>query len=102
MPDSPIPSVGANRLERTLENFKQWSDFSAGYPSTSELLNSCALDETGKVSNPTKVTELTGETWVCAAKIYLQCRYFRFVLPPRPGPPSSTRRSYHQTEIEQD
>jgi hypothetical protein len=78
-PNSTVTPMGGRKIEEVINNFRQWSDFSEGYAMTTELLDSCVLDEMGKVTDSGKVTELTGETWVCAAKIYLQCRFFRFV-----------------------
>ena len=45
-----------------------------------ELLDSCKLDEDGKVTTEAKVTELIAESYVAAAQIYLQCRLFRYAL----------------------
>lgn len=70
---------GAQELAERLVNFRQWSDLSDGYATRQELLDSCKLDSDGKVDCPAKVTELTAETWVAAAQIYLQCRFFRWV-----------------------
>jgi hypothetical protein len=63
---------------KQLTNFRQTSELSNGYDSTDELLASCILDNDGLVQCATKVTELTAETWVHAAKIYLCCRFFRY------------------------
>ncbi|KAE9378263.1 hypothetical protein N431DRAFT_461797 [Stipitochalara longipes BDJ] len=76
-PDSMILPHGARKLEARLTNFHQWSDLSPGYNTADELLTSCVLDTNGQVNCPAKITELTGETWVAAAQIYLQCRVFR-------------------------
>lgn len=61
-----------------LENFWQWSDLSEGHASSQDLIDSCNLDENGKVFSPVKVTELIAETYVAAAQIYLFCRLLRF------------------------
>ncbi|KAI1194150.1 fungal-specific transcription factor domain-containing protein [Nemania serpens] len=71
-----IPPVG-HEIEDVLENFWQWSDLSDGYATSQELFDSCELDEHGKVNTAAKVTELVGESYACAAQIYLQCRLFR-------------------------
>ncbi|EXJ92219.1 hypothetical protein A1O3_00769 [Capronia epimyces CBS 606.96] len=76
-PDSVIVPMGAAKIQEILESFRQRSRLSEGYPTTQELLDSCELDEDGKVNSATKVTELSGECWVYTAKIYLQCRFFR-------------------------
>jgi hypothetical protein len=60
-----------------LTNFRQTSEVSDGYATTQELLDACVLDDNGLVQCPIKVTELTGETWVQAAQIYLYCRFYR-------------------------
>ena len=67
-----------NAIGGRLNNFWQWSDLSEGYVTSEELLNSCNLDETGKVFSHVKVTELIAETYVAAAQIYLYCRLLRF------------------------
>ncbi|KAM5464524.1 hypothetical protein MferCBS49748_005408 [Microsporum ferrugineum] len=74
---STAPIYAAKVICSGLKSFHQWSELSDGYPSAEELLRSCDLDETGKVQTATKVTELTGETWVAAAQIYLYCRLLR-------------------------
>ncbi|CAH0000683.1 unnamed protein product [Clonostachys byssicola] len=79
LPDSPILPHAADALMRRLENFRQTSELSRGHETTAQLLESCILDERGLVHCATKVTELTAETWVQAAKIYLCCRFFRSV-----------------------
>ncbi|PGH08398.1 hypothetical protein GX51_01224 [Blastomyces parvus] len=76
-PQSIVTPIGALKIEEMLHNFRQRSELSEGYATTAALLESCVLDADGKVNTATKVTELTGETWVCAAKIYLHCRFFR-------------------------
>lgn len=76
-PSSMIIKLGADKIHEILKSFRQRSELSEGYPSTDALLESCVLDENGKVTSATKITELTGECWVCAARIYLQCRFFR-------------------------
>ncbi|KAH0559375.1 hypothetical protein GP486_004109 [Trichoglossum hirsutum] len=73
-PDSIIIPLGAEKIEKILDGFRQWSDLSEGYASVEALLDSCGE---GKVECPTKITELTGEAWVAAAQIYLHCRFYR-------------------------
>jgi len=73
-----IPVVGLE-IEGKLHDFWQWSELSEGYETSQELLDSCELDESGKVTTRAKVTELVGESYVAAAQIYLQCRLFRSV-----------------------
>jgi hypothetical protein len=68
---------GAEEIGRGLINFRQFSDLSKGYETRKALLDSCKLNSDGKVDCPAKVTELTAETWVAAAQIYLYCRFFR-------------------------
>ncbi|EZF24706.1 hypothetical protein H112_02812 [Trichophyton rubrum D6] len=74
---SMAPIYAAKVISKGLKTFHQWSELSDGYPSAEELLRSCDLDKNGKVQTATKVTELTGETWVAAAQIYLHCRLRR-------------------------
>ncbi|KAK2831934.1 hypothetical protein FQN49_007019, partial [Arthroderma sp. PD_2] len=74
---SMTPISAAKVMGNMLKSFHQWSELSAGYPNAEELLRSCDLDEDGKVQTAKKVTELTGETWVAAAQIYLHCRLLR-------------------------
>ena len=57
-------------------NFHQHSELSKGYKTVEELFRSCQLVN-GKVTTAAKVTELTGESWVAAIQIYLECRFFR-------------------------
>ena len=73
------PAVG-RELEKQLENFSQWSDLSEGHETCEALLTSCVLDGNGKVNSAERVTELVAETYVAAAQIYLQCRFFRCVI----------------------
>jgi hypothetical protein len=68
---------GAEEIERRLIDFRQFSDLSDDYTTRQALLDSCRLNFDGKVDCPAKVTELTAETWVAAAQIYLYCRFFR-------------------------
>ena len=68
---------GAAKLEERLRSFRQWSELSEGYATPEELLDSCVLDDKGKVDCPAKIIDLTGETWVAAAQIYLLCRFYR-------------------------
>ncbi|KAJ8114274.1 hypothetical protein ONZ43_g4941 [Nemania bipapillata] len=78
-PESEVIPPAGHEIEAVLENFWQWSDLSEGYTTSQELFDSCELDEHGKVNTAVKVTELVGESYVCAAQIYLQCRLFRSV-----------------------
>ncbi|KAI8625002.1 fungal-specific transcription factor domain-containing protein, partial [Xylariaceae sp. FL1651] len=76
-PRSQVLPLIATKLFEKLNNFRQWSELSSGHESMAALLDSCDLDEQGKVHNPAQVVEVTGEIWVWCAKIYLQCRFFR-------------------------
>ena len=76
-PDSIVIPLGATRIRKNLSTFRQRSDISEGCGTTAELLGSCKLEDDGKVSSPVKVIELSGECWLCAARIYLDCRFFR-------------------------
>ena len=72
-----IPEVASVLLER-LQNFHQWSELSPqGYASTEELFQSCVLDETGKIYSAVTSCELTAESYVATAEIYLHCRLLR-------------------------
>jgi hypothetical protein len=79
-PESIVLPVGGERLRTKLVNFRQHSELSHGYPTSAELFASCKTDDDGKVTTATEVTELTGETWVAAAQIYLECRFFRYAV----------------------
>jgi hypothetical protein len=68
---------GAEEIEQRLIDFRQFSELSEGYETRQALLDSCELNWDGKVNSSVKVTELTAETWVAAAQIYLSCRFFR-------------------------
>ncbi|KAK7745666.1 hypothetical protein SLS62_009707 [Diatrype stigma] len=77
-PQSEMPPRVGERLLEQLDNFRQWSELSEGCKTTDELFASCRPDRDGKVSDDkAKVVELTAESWVWCAKIYLQCRLFR-------------------------
>lgn len=76
-PTSIVIPRAAKILEQRLKNFWQWSEFSDGYQTSDALLESCILGADGKVSDATKVTELTAECYVASAEVYLQCRLFR-------------------------
>ncbi|OQV03217.1 Fungal specific transcription factor domain-containing protein isoform 4 [Cladophialophora immunda] len=76
-PDSSILPHAADAIMTQLTNFRQVSELSRGYETTDELLNACILDDRALVQCATKVTELTAETWVQAAQIYLCCRFYR-------------------------
>jgi hypothetical protein len=76
-PDSTIFPQGAEVIKQRLINFRQFSELSEGYETRKALLDSCKLNSDGKVDSSVKVTELTAETWVAAAQIYLYCRFFR-------------------------
>lgn len=77
-PSTIVIPKAAKVLEGRLKDFWQWSEFSEGYRTTEDLLESCILEEdTGQVSDPLKVIELTAECYVLSAQLYLQCRLFR-------------------------
>ncbi|KAF2458504.1 fungal-specific transcription factor domain-containing protein [Lineolata rhizophorae] len=73
-----IPAIASKVIER-LENFWQWSDLSEGYSTSQELIAAAEteLDGNGKVTTPTKVTELIAESYSAAAQIYAHCRLLR-------------------------
>ena len=60
-----------------MENFEQYSYLSDGYPTSQALLDSCELDENGKIFTAVKTTELLAESYVATAQIYLYCRLMR-------------------------
>ena len=62
-----------------LDNFWQWSDLSNGYLTSQGLVDSCELDENGKIFTAIKTTELVAESYAAAAQIYLYCRLMRYV-----------------------
>ncbi|KAK9772950.1 hypothetical protein SCAR479_10280 [Seiridium cardinale] len=77
-PQSDIIPVVGNEIRINLENFWQWTELvPCGYSTSQELLDSCQLDENGKVTTESEVTMLIAESYVAAAQIYLQCRLFR-------------------------
>jgi hypothetical protein len=73
-----IPLVG-REIGNQLTNFWQWSELSDGFGKSEELLESCELDEGGKVTTQAKVTELVAESYAATAQLYLECRLFRLV-----------------------
>ena len=79
-PDDPVIILAAERIEKRLSSFHQWSDLSPGYPILETLISDCDrfMDtETNKVNDPAMLTDLTGHAWIAAAQIYLQCRLYR-------------------------
>lgn len=62
-----------------LQDFWQWSDLSLGYVTSRELVNSCELNENGKIFTAIKTTELVAESYGAATQIYLFCRLMRYV-----------------------
>ena len=79
IPTSNITPPVAREVEAKLDNFWQWSELSEDRITSEALLEPCELDEAGKVTTEIKVTEMVGNSYVFAAQIYLQCRFFRFV-----------------------
>ena len=71
-----IPEVAELLLKR-LRNFYQWSDLSEGHENTEALFQSCVLDENGKIFSAVSSCELTAESYVATAEIYLHCRLLR-------------------------
>ncbi|KAK4449072.1 fungal-specific transcription factor domain-containing protein [Podospora aff. communis PSN243] len=76
-PDSTIVPLAALKVRNRLAKFWQWSDDSLGYASGDELMQSCVLDEHGKVFDPVKVTDLSAYAWVPTAEMYLHMRVYR-------------------------
>lgn len=77
-PESTVVPIAGKVIEDRLDGFRQWSDLSEGHASAEDLLASCVLDQDGKVSCAVAVNELTAESYVAMAQIYLQCRVFRY------------------------
>ncbi|TGJ64117.1 hypothetical protein EYR41_010193 [Orbilia oligospora] len=67
----------AGKIRTELERVRQWSDLSEGYSHAQELLDACILDENGLVKTKEEATDLTAQTYIQAALIYLECRFFR-------------------------
>ena len=64
-------------ISERLENFWQWSDLSQGHVTTQQLIDSCELDENGKVFTAKSTTELVAENYAAAPHVYLYCRLKR-------------------------
>ena len=77
-PDSTVVPVAGKIVEDRLRDFQQWSDLSEGHATAEDLMESCVMDENGKVSCAATVNELTAESYVAMAQIYLHCRLFRY------------------------
>lgn len=77
-PESTVVPIAGKIIEDRLDGFHQWSDLSEGHASAEDLLASCILDLDGKVSCAVAVNELTAESYVAMAQIYLHCRVFRY------------------------
>ncbi|KAK6515743.1 hypothetical protein TWF281_004333 [Arthrobotrys megalospora] len=67
----------AGKIRTRLERIQQWSELSPGYPHAQELLDACILDENGLVQTKAEATDLIAESYIQAALIYLECRFFR-------------------------
>ena len=67
----------ANLLLKRLCSFRQWSDLSDGHESTEALFGSCVLGPDGKIFSAISSCELTAESYVATAEIYLHCRLLR-------------------------
>ncbi|KKY25351.1 hypothetical protein UCRPC4_g01829 [Phaeomoniella chlamydospora] len=78
-PDSPILIHAAEKLQARLSGFAQWSEESEAHLSPADLFASCMPGFDGKVTTAAEVTQLTAESYVAAAQIYLHCRFFRRV-----------------------
>ena len=76
-PESIICPLSAKKLAQRLDGFWQWSELSERPRRLEELFPSCKLDNNGEVSTPAEVTELTGESYVAGAVIYLHCPLLR-------------------------
>jgi Fungal specific transcription factor domain len=74
---SQMLPLGAQMIDNKLLNFRQWSELSEGYANVQELLDSIVLGDDKLVNTNVKVTELSGEAWVQACRLYLHCRFFR-------------------------
>ena len=76
-PASFVVREVANLLLERLRSFRQWSDLSEGHESTEALFESCELDQDGKIFSAVTSCELTAESYVATAEIYLHCRLLR-------------------------
>ncbi|KAK4185040.1 fungal-specific transcription factor domain-containing protein [Podospora australis] len=76
-PDGEVVRCAAIRIRKRLKSLRQWCEGSDGYDSADKLLESCILDDNGKVNDALKVVELSAHAWVPAAEIYLHCRVYR-------------------------
>ena len=77
-PGSIVVPENASVLLERLQNFHQWSELSPqGYGKTEALFQSCVLDETGKIYSAATSCELTAESYVATAEMYLHCRLLR-------------------------
>lgn len=72
-----IPVLGQTILDR-ISRLVQWSELSAGFESTEELLEACTTNAEGKIEEPWEMVALGAECWKQAAQIYLLCRLFRY------------------------
>lgn len=77
----------ARAIDNALDNFKQWSDVSEFYVEPERVLEPDPqdLDEDGCVTTVGQVVNLVAFAHVVAAKIYVNCRLFRY----NPGSPKN-------------
>ncbi|KAK6331487.1 hypothetical protein TWF730_004569 [Orbilia blumenaviensis] len=76
-PGPEVWPIVAGTLRTRLERVQQWSELSEGYSHAQELLDACILDEDGLVKTKEEATDLIAESYIQAALIYLECRFFR-------------------------
>lgn len=80
-PDSVVIPITGREIERVVNAMWQWTPISENsHPNSQAVIESCqkSLNKDGKVTTAAEVTELTAESYLAAAQIYLQCRLFRY------------------------
>ncbi|KAL8798781.1 MAG: hypothetical protein Q9182_006393 [Xanthomendoza sp. 2 TL-2023] len=78
-PTSNTYPFAGRAILKEIDHFHQWSELSEDfqYDSTADLLDSCILDEDGRVTDAATNTLLGAEAHAAAIRIYLHCRLLR-------------------------
>ncbi|KAI4233854.1 MAG: hypothetical protein LQ349_004153 [Xanthoria aureola] len=78
-PTSSTYPIAGQHILKEINRFHQWSELSKEYryDTTAELLDSCNLDEDGRVTDAAMNTLLGAEAHAASIRIYLHCRFLR-------------------------
>ena len=78
-PTSDVYPKAVEFIMNEIKTFHQWSELSPDYryESKQQLLDSCILDEDGRVTDAARATLLGAEAHAASIRIYLHCRFLR-------------------------